>query len=320
MNEVKKMKQTIKNEIVTFEDGELKLPVEFSPEEETVWLTQQQIANLFERSQPVVSRHIRSIFKEKELDEKSNMHFLHIANSDKPVAYYSLDVIISVGYRVKSKRGIVFRKWATSILKEYMIKGYVINQKRLDALNRTVEIQSKMLASSLHVDVSEVFNVVNEYTNALTLLDDYDHQCLARPKGRETIYQLSYDECRILIDSMKFSHSSSVFGVEKEPGQLEGILSTIHQHVFGKELYPTLEEKAANLLYFLIKDHPFVDGCKRIAATLFLEFLNKNHALFKNNELVISSSALVAIALMLAESKPEEKEIMVSLVMNFLDF
>lgn len=311
------MKQTIDNEIIFFKDGELVLPVEFSPKEDTVWLTQEQISKLFGRERSVITKHIKKILSE-ELDEKSNVHKMHVGHSDKPITYYNLDVIISIGYRVKSNRGVIFRKWATSVLKDYTLKGYAVNQKRIDALNRTVEIQSKMLASSLQVEVSEIINVVSEYTRALSLLDDYDYQRLVKPVGRETIYQLKYDECRALIDRMKINTSSSLFGVEKIPGQLEGILLTIHQHVFGIDLYPTVEEKAANLLYFIIKDHPFFDGCKRIAATIFLEFLNRNKMLLKKGRLIMSSSTLVAITLMLAESKPEEKEIMVSVVMNCL--
>ena len=232
------------------------------------------------------------------------------------VEYFNLDVIISVGYRVKSPNGIIFRKWATSILKDYMIKGYSINQKRLDALNKTIEIQSRMLASSLDIDAKEVLSVIDSYSNALSLLDDYDHGTLSKPKGKNSIYELTYKECKDLIDSMKFN--SSVFGIEKEKGKLEGILAAIYQNVFGEELYPSIEEKAANLLYFIIKDHPFADGCKRIGASLFLEFLNKNNHLIIDGKQIISNSALVAITLMIAESRPEEKETMVRLVMNFL--
>ena len=269
------------NNVVVFKDGELSLEVKVSSKEETVWLTQEQISILFDRDRTVITKHLKNIFAE-ELDEKSNVQKMHIPNSDKMVAFYNLDVIISVGYRVKSKRGILFRKWATSVLKEYMIQGVVINQRRLEALNRTVEIQSSMLASALDVDSEGVYMVVKAYTDALELLDNYDHQCVTRPKGNESVYVLSYKECRNLIDSMKFNDSSSVFGVEKEVGKLDGILKSIYQNIFGREVYPSLEEKAANLLYFLIKDHPFVDGCKRIGASIFLEFLYKNEVLFVN--------------------------------------
>lgn len=304
------------NDIVIFKNGELELEVTVTPENDTVWLTQQQMAELFDKERSVITKHIGNIFKEKELDKDSNVQNLHIANSDRPVSFYNLDVIISVGYRVKSQRGIAFRKWATSILKDYMIKGYAVNERRLEILNKTIDIQTKMLASTLELDESEVLNVIEAYQNALSLLDDYDHGSISKPKGTDSIYRLSYEECRKLIDKMRFE--SAVFGVEKEEGKLNGILAAVYQNVFGQELYPSIEEKAANLLYFLIKDHPFADGCKRIGATIFLEFLNKNHHLIIDGKQVISDSALVAITLMIAESRPEEKETMVKLVMNFL--
>ena len=306
----------MENEIIVFKNGGLELEVNVSEDRENVWLSKQQMAELFQRDRTVISKHLKNIFNESELSEKSNVQNLHVANSDKPVPFYSLDVIISVGYRVKSPNGIIFRKWATSILKDYMIKGYSINQKRLDALNKTIEIQSRMLASSLDIDAKEVLSVIETYSNALSLLDDYDHGTISKPKGNNSIYELTYKECKDLIDSMKFN--SSVFGIEKEKGKLEGILAAIYQNVFGEELYPSIEEKAANLLYFIIKDHPFADGCKRIGASLFLEFLNKNNHLIIDGKQIISNSALVAITLMIAESRPEEKETMVRLVMNFL--
>ncbi len=306
----------MENEIIVFKNGGLELEVNVSEDRENVWLSKQQMAELFQRDRTVISKHLKNIFNESELSEKSNVQNLHVANSDKPVPFYSLDVIISVGYRVKSPNGIIFRKWATSILKDYMIKGYSINQKRLDALNKTIEIQSRMLASSLDIDAKEVLSVIETYSNALSLLDDYDHGTISKPKGKNSIYELTYKECRELIDSMKFN--SSVFGIEKEKGKLEGILAAIYQNVFGEELYPSIEEKAANLLYFIIKDHPFAAGCKRIGASLFLEFLNKNNHLIIDGKQIISNSALVAITLMIAESRPEEKETMVRLVMNFL--
>lgn len=314
------------NNIVIFNDGDLEIEVNFAPEQDTVWLTLDQISELFERDKSVISRHISNIFKEGELFKdvvvaKNAITTRHGAIKGKTqvhyVDQYNLDVIISVGYRVKSPRGIKFRKWANSILKEYMLKGYAINEKRLAQLNKTIEIQSKMLASALEINNEDVYKVVCEYTTALNLLDDYDHQCLNKPKGNDTLYRLSYRECRKLIDSMKFN--SDVFGVEKEKGKLNGILEAVYQNVFDIEVYPSIEEKAANLLYFLIKDHPFADGCKRIGAAIFLEFLNKNNALFKNEHQVISNNALVAITLMVAESMPKEKEIMITLIMNFLN-
>ena len=308
------------NDIVIFKNGALELEVSVSEDRENVWLSQKQIATLFGKDRKTITRHIQNIYKDDELKQESVCSFFeHTASDGKnyAVQYYNLDMILAVGYRVKSPNGIIFRKWATSILKDYMIKGYAINQKRLEALNRTVEIQSRIIASTLELDEKEVLNVVEAYANALSLLDDYDHGCITKPDGKETLYRLSYDECRTLIDKMKFE--SAVFGVEKEQGKLNGILAAVYQNVFGQELYPSIEEKAANLLYFLIKDHPFADGCKRIGATIFLEFLNKNNHLIIDNKQVISNSALVAITLMIAESRPDEKETMIKLVMNFLN-
>lgn len=308
------------NDIVIFKNGELELEVTVSEDRENVWLSQRQMAELFNVDRTRVTRHINNIYKDGELDEKStcaeNAHMGSLGVQKYSNKIYNLDMILAVGYRVKSPNGIIFRKWATSILKDYMIKGYAVNEKRLEILNKTIDIQTKMLASTLELDESEVLNVIEAYQNALSLLDDYDHGSLSKPKGTDSIYRLTYEECRKLIDKMKFN--SAVFGVEKEEGKLNGILAAVYQNVFGQELYPSIEEKAANLLYFLIKDHPFADGCKRIGATIFLEFLNKNHHLIIDGRQVISDSALVAITLMIAESRPEEKETMVKLVMNFL--
>lgn len=311
------------NEVIIFKDGELELEVNVSKNRETVWLSQKQMAELFEVDRTRISRHINNIYKEGELDKDStcaeNAHMGTLGIQHYTNAMYNLDMIISVGYRVKSKRGITFRKWATGILKDYMIQGYAINQKRIEALNKTVEIQTRIIANTLEIDEKDVYDVVMAYTDALDLLDDYDHGCIKKPKGLSSIYELTYEECRNLIDSMKFGDTSEVFGVEKEPGKLNGILAAVYQNVFGQELYPSIEEKAANLLYFLIKDHPFTDGCKRVGASIFLEFLNKNNHLIIDEKQIISNSALVAITLMIAESRPEEKDVMVKLVMNFLN-
>lgn len=310
------------NEVVIFKNGELELEVTVSENRENVWLSQDQMATLFDVDRSRVTRHIKNIYDDNELVENSTCAENALVQTEgkrkvkRTIKIYNLDMILAVGYRVKSPNGIIFRKWATSILKDYMIKGYAINQKRLDALHKTVEIQTRILASTLELDEKEVLNVIETYANALSLLDDYDHGLLSKPEGTDSIYRLSYQECRELIDKMKFD--SDVFGVEKEEGKLKGILAAVYQNVFGQELYPSIEEKAAHLLYFLIKDHPFADGCKRIGATIFLEFLNKNNHLIIEGAPIISNSALVAITLMIAESRPEEKETMVSLVMNFL--
>lgn len=268
-----------------------------------------------------ITIHIGNIFDQGELEKVSTYKFfLHIGQNGKkyPVEHYNLDMILAIGYRVNSKQGIAFRKWANKILKDYLIKGYAINEKRLSSLGKTINIQNKMLASVMEIDFTELSNVIKEYTKALDLLDDYDHQNLEKPKGNETTYILTYEDARKIIDSMKFNLSSTIFGVEKEEGKLEGILAAVYQDVFGQEVYPSLEDKAAHLLYFLVKDHPFYDGCKRIAATLFLEFLNKNNALVRNGHLTISNDALAALTLLTAESNPEEIETIVAVIMNIL--
>jgi prophage maintenance system killer protein len=259
----------LKNEIVLFTDGDINLEVELSPELETVWLTQKQMEELFDVKHATVSEHISNILSSGELDGTS-VGFSDKSSGGRKPKIYNLDMILSVGYRVNSKRGIAFRRWANSVLKQYVIQGYAINEKRLQALERTVDIQTKMLACTLEVEESDILKAVTSYTDALMLLDQYDHQSLKKPVGNRPIYKITY------------------------------------------------EEKAANLLYFMIKDHPYADGCKRIAASLFLEFLARNNALYRDDSKIISDGALVAITLMIAESRPEEKDIMVNLVMNFL--
>ncbi|MCR5595380.1 MAG: virulence RhuM family protein, partial [Lachnospiraceae bacterium] len=257
-----------------------------------------------------------------ELDKKAVVKdFLTTASDGKnyKTKYYNLDVIISVGYRVKSKRGIEFRQWASKILKQYMIDGYAINEKRLHALQKAVDIQTRMLAGALNIEEKDVLRAVNLYTDSLALLDQYDHQAIVKPAGAKPIYRITYDDCMKMVSHMKDSFETDVFGVEKEEGKVNGIISAIYQSAFGEDAYPSIEEKASNLLYFMIKDHPFADGCKRIAASLFLEFLERNDALLKDGNKRIGDGELVAITLMIAESNPKEKDIMVKLVMNLLN-
>lgn len=307
------------NEIVVFKDNEIELNVNLSTEENTVWLNANQMALLFDKDEKTIRKHINNVFRDKELDENNNTQKMRVVGVKQLVSFYTLDVIISVGYRVKSRRGIIFRQWANRVLKHYLLQGYVVNEKRLQVLNKTVQIQSEIIAGIAGIEADEVLRVVNEYSKALELLDNYDHQCITAPEGSKCTYWLKYDECMQLIKNMEFSASSGIFGLEKEPGKLESILSAIYQTAFGQEVYPTLEEKAANLLYFVVKDHPFNDGCKRIAAALFLYFLDRNKALFnKDGKKIISNSALVAITLMVAESKPEEKALMINIILNFL--
>ena len=307
-----------KFQLVKFEDGDFALDVRTDLENETVWLTQDEMAVLFSSDRTRITRHINNILKDGESEEKSNVRKTHFPHSDRPVKLYNLDMIISVGYRVRSPRGIMFRKWANKVLKDYLIQGYAVNQRRLDNLGKVIDIQNRMLSYSLNIDREELSKVINEYTRALDLLDSYDHQTLAKPKGSQSDYVMTYEEAREIIDSMKFKEMSSVFGVEKEKGKLNGIIAQIYQNVFGQELYPSIEEKAAHLLYFLVKDHPFADGCKRIAATLFINFLYRNNHLYWNNKQIISNEALVAVTILTAESDPNEMEIIVKLIMNLL--
>ena len=311
-------------EIVKFVDNDFELDVRTDKENDTVWLRADEMATLFSVNRPAIVKHIANILSDGELDNStcSNLEQVQMEGNRKVVRkikMYNLDMIISVGYRVKSQRGIIFRKWANRVLKEYLIQGYSINNKRLETLNKVIEVQNKMLASALNIDTFELEEVINKYTNALNLLDDYDHQNIVKPCGSEILYKLEYAEARKIISSMKFSNVSNLFGVEKETDKFNGILEAIYQNVFDTELYPTIEEKAAHLLYFIIKDHPFVDGCKRIAATLFLEFLNKNKKLVKDGELIISNNTLVAITLLVAESKPEEMEVIINVIMHLLN-
>ena len=307
------------SEIVLFETKDREVKLSVPVQGDTVWLTQDQMSELFDTARSSIAYHIGNIFKEKELSKETSVEIFDRSNkASRPPQYYNLDVIISVGYRVKSQRGVEFRQWANGVLKQYIMNGYAINEKRLLALQKTVEIQTKMLANTMEIESEEILKAVNLYTEALQLLDQYDHQSLEKPEGSIPVYRITYDDCRMMISHMEDSFKSDVFGVEKEAGKVEGILAAVYQDVFGGEVYPSLEEKAANLLYFMIKDHPFADGCKRIAASLFLEFLNRNNALIRNGQKIISDGALVAITLMIAESDPKEKEIMTMMVMNLL--
>lgn len=300
------------NEIVIFESEDKQVRLNVEIEDDNVWLSQGQMIELFDRDQSVISRHINKVFNEKEVDKESNMHFLHIATSDKPVALYSLDVVISVGYRVKSQRGVEFRRWANKVLKDYIINGYVVNQKRIQQLGEVVRLMKRTENS---LDSKQVLNVVEKYSEALNLLDSYDHQNMARPKGNEAVYILTYEECRKVIDEMRYGDESDIFGKEKDDS-FKGSIGNIYQSFAGQEIYPSLEEKAANLLYFVTKNHSFWDGNKRIAATMFLYFLDKNGVLFADGEKLIDDHTLVALTIMIAESKAEEKEMMISVIMN----
>lgn len=276
---------------------------------------------LFDKDRTVITRHINNIFKENELDKESNVQKMHFPNSDKPVTLYNLDVIISVGYRVKSPNGIIFRKWATSVLKDYMLKGYAVNQERLKYLEKTVKLINiaTRMEDRLEVnDAKEVLKIIGEYSKALDLLDDYDHKTLSKIKGNNSDEKINYKDCLEIINKLRFNNDSELFALEREKG-LEAIIGNIYQSFDGKDVYPTIEEKAANFLYLITKNHTFIDGNKRIAATLFIYFLDFYNILFKNDIQVIDNNSLVAITLLIAESNPKEKDILVDLVMNFLN-
>lgn len=302
------------NEIVLFADDKIELEVPITPDQETVWLTQEQMSVLFDTARSSIAYHIGNIFKEGELDKNTSVEIFDRSENkaSRPPKYYNLDVIISVGYRVKSKRGVAFRKWANAVLKKYIIKGYAVNHNRMNQLNEVIRVMKRVENS---LDTKQVLTVVERYNQALELLDAYDHQNMERPKGNKATYVLTYEECRKVIDNMKFGDNSSLFGNEKD-GSFKGSIGAIYQSFAGEDLYPTLEEKAANLLYFVTKNHSFSDGNKRIAATMFLYFLDKNGVLFQNGEKLIDDHTLVALTIMIAESNPKEKEMMISVIMN----
>ena len=312
----------MENNIVIFQDKDIKLEVPISLEKDTVWLTANQMAELFDKDEKTIRKHINNIFEDEELDYENNTQKMRVVGVKQKVPFYTLDVIISVGYRVKSKRGILFRRWANSVLKEYLIKGYALNQKRLEELNTVIDIISR----SSVPEISGVASVLDFFTKGLNILDDYDHQVLKKPSSNDKnnseqkeSWQLTYEEGRKIIESMRFAETSSLFGNEKD-NSFKSTLGAIYQTFGGKDVYPTLEEKAANLLYMLVKNHSFNDGNKRIAAALFIYFLERNNLLFDTNKNpIIDNNTLAAMTLMIALSKPEEKEIMCLLVLNMLN-
>ena len=305
------------SQIIIFEtqDKSISLPVMIA--DESAWINRNQMAELFGRDVKTIGKHINNALREELSDDNAVVaKFATTAADGKTymTEHYNLDVIVSVGYRVKSKRGVEFRRWANSVLKEYIIKGYAVNHNRMNQLNEVIRVMKRVENS---LDTRQVLTVVERYSQALDLLDAYDHQNMKRPKGNEATYVLTYEECRKVIDDMKFGDTSSLFGNEKDDS-FKGSIGAIYQSFGGKDLYPTLEEKAANLLYFVTKNHSFSDGNKRIAATMFLYFLDKNQALFIDGEKTIDDHTLVALTIMIAESNPEEKEMMISVIMNCL--
>ena len=313
----------MKNEIVLFKNQNVKLEVNMK--DETVWLSLDQMAKLFGRDKSVISRHIKNALEE-ELDISTVANFATVKNEGgrnvtRNIDYYNLDMIISIGYRVKSQNGVIFRKWATKILKDYMIKGYAVNQKRLEYLEKTVkliDIAGRIDTKLKGNEAQEIIKVINNYSNALDLLDDYDHKRIIKPNGTKNNKQITYEDCLNIITKLRFSNDSDLFALERNQG-LKEIIGTIYQSFDGKDLYPTTEEKAANFLYLIIKNHVFIDGNKRIAATIFIYFLEFYNILYIENKQIIDNNTLVAITLLIAESNPKEKNILTDLVMNFLN-
>ena len=312
----------MKNDIILFETEDSEVSLQVQMQDETVWLSRNQMAELFDRDVKTIGKHINNAIKEELAEQVVVAKFAtttqHGAIKGKTQThmtdFYSLDVIISVGYRVKSQRGVEFRRWANSVLKDYILRGYAVNDKRISQLGQMVQIMKR---AENQLDAQQVLSVVESYSAALDMLDDYDHQTMSKPKGNATTYTLTYDECRGVIDKMKFATDSNLFGNEKDDS-FKGSIGAIYQSFDGEDLYPSLEEKAANLLYFVTKNHSFSDGNKRIAATMFLYFLDKNGALFADGSKRIADYTLVALTIMIAESKPEEKEMMVNVIMNCL--
>lgn len=270
-----------KNEIVLFETEDKSISLPVAVENETVWLSANQMALLFERDEKTIRKHINNVFAEEEVEKENNTQKMRVVGVKQAVPFYTLDVIISVGYRVKSKRGVEFRKWANSVLKQYILQGYAVNNNRINQLGEVIRIMKR---TENVLDSKQVLSVIEKYSTALELLDSYDHQRM-------------------------------LFGKEKDDS-FKGSIGNIYQSYAGQEIYTSLEEKAANLLYFVTKNHSFFDGNKRIAATMFLYFLDKNNVLFDEGKKLIDDYTLVALTIMIAESKPEEKEMMISVIMN----
>ena len=315
----------MKNEIILFEDQNVKLEVNMK--DETVWLSQQQMAELFDSSRTNVIEHINNNYKDGELEKFSTCQdFRQVRKEGKrsvtrKIPFYNLDMIISVGYRINSKRGIAFRKWANKVLKEYLLKGYAVNKKRLDYLEKTIkliDIAGRIDHELKGSEAQEIIKVINNYSNALNLLDDYDHKTMTKPKGTSSTDKIKYEDCMDIVGKLKFNSDSDLFALERNKG-LEAIIGNIYQSFDNKDVYPSIEEKAANFLYLITKNHTFIDGNKRIAATLFIYFLEFYDILYKDKKQIIDNNTLVAITLLIAQSNPKEKEILIDLVMNFLN-
>ena len=311
-----------KNEIILFENQGVKLEVNLK--DETVWLNREQLAKLFDRDIKTIGKHINNALKEELADDTAVVaKFATTATDGKKyqVEYYNLDMILSIGYRVKSKNGVTFRRWANKILKDYMLKGYAVNQKRLEYLEKTIkliDIANRIDERLEGNDAKEILKVIGEYSKALNLLDDYDHRTLKKVNGNIDDRKINYNDCIEIINKLRFREESSLFAVERDKG-LESIIGNIYQSFAGQDIYKSVEEKAANFLYLIVKNHVFADGNKRIAATLFIYFLNYYGILYKNQKQIIDNNTLAALTLLIAESNPKEKDVIIDLVMNFLN-
>ena len=308
-----------KNEIILFENQGVKLEVNLK--EDNVWITANQMAILFDKDETTIRKHINNVFKDKELDKNNNTQKMRVDGVKQLVPFYNLDVIISVGYRVKSKNGVIFRQWANKILKDYMLKGYAVNQKRLEYLEKTIkliDIANRIDERLEGNDAKEILKVIGDYSKALDLLDDYDHRTLKKIDGNIDERKIEYSECIKVINKLRFNEESSLFAVERNKG-LESIIGNIYQSFAGQDVYKSIEEKGANFLYLIVKNHVFTDGNKRIAATLFIYFLNFYGILYKDGKQKIDNNTLAALTLLIAESNPKEKDVIIDLVMNFLN-
>lgn len=289
-----------------------------------MWLNREQLAELFDRDVKTIGKHINNALKE-ELDNSTVAKFATVQTEGnrkvtRDIEYYNLDMIISVGYRVKSQNGIIFRKWASKILKDYMLQGYAVNQKRLEYLEKTVkliDIANRIDENLNNSDAQEILKVIGNYSKALDLLDDYDHRTLLKPKGNNSQKRIKYEDCLDVINKLRFNQESSLFAIERNNG-LEAIINNIYQTFDNNDVYKSIEEKASNFLYMIVKNHVFIDGNKRIAATLFIYFLNYYDILYKDDKQAIDNNTLTALTLLIAESNPKEKEIIIDLIMNFL--
>jgi len=320
----------VENKIQIFQAADGVVRLEVALDQDTVWLSQAQMVELFGRDQSVVSRHIRNALSEGEVSEKSNMQKMHIANSDKPVALYDLDVVISVGYRIKSERGVQFRRWATQVLRQYLVQGYSINQQRLETQQeKLIELKQAIALSARLIhnknlssgESQSILAILEKYSHALTVLDDYDHQRLQVAGTHMPVQpRIGYDEAmRQIVLWREREGLGGLFGNEKDDS-FKSSLETIYQTFDGQELYPSIEEKSANLLYFIVKNHSFTDGNKRIAAAIFVWFLERHDFLYNaEGEKRIADNALVAFTLLIAESKPDEREMMVKVIINLIN-